>query len=270
MPLTVNGIGTHYYGKKNKVVRTGECHSCHKRMPLESYDVGHYLVVLYVPVIPLGRRQVIDCCPACSAHQAVSLKKYVAARDLAIDEATENLAASPDEPGSSVGLLQTLTAFHQIEEATDLASAMESQHDSNADLQYLLAAWYEMQGLKTESERCLERSWQLEPERLEFRRGMALVFAEQGNLNRARELAAAFLPETEEFDPALFLQLGQYAIGNSKHADGLEFLQFANHDSSLDFEANYRTQVETCEEALGKKDSILKPMKKGWKKLLGK
>ena len=36
MPSTVNGIGTHYYGKKNKHVRRGECQHCRALMQLES------------------------------------------------------------------------------------------------------------------------------------------------------------------------------------------------------------------------------------------
>ncbi len=270
MPLTVNGIGTHYYGRKNQFQRNGECRSCHKRMRLESYDTGHFFVVLYIPIIPLGRQQVIDCCPACSAHQAMSLKKYLAAKAQAIDEATGILATSPDDPGSSVGLLQTLTAFNELEDAYDLAMAMESQHNSDADLQYLLAAWYEMQDLKTESERCLERAWQLEPERMEFRRAMALVYCERGEVDQAEQLSIPFSPTTEYFDPLLFQQLAQYSIDKGNFEACLKFNQIANHDGLLDFETMYRMQVEVCEGALGRKDSILKPMKKGWKKLLGK
>ena len=38
MPLTVNGIGTTYYGKKNAQTRQGECYACHRQTTLTSYD----------------------------------------------------------------------------------------------------------------------------------------------------------------------------------------------------------------------------------------
>ena len=269
MPFTINGIGTHFYNRRNKFQRNGICQACHQRVRLESYDTGHYLVVFFIPLIPLGRRQIIDCCSSCNAGQTMSLKKYLVTKEEAIGQATQTLAENPDDPGASIGLLQTLTAFNEMEDAYDLATAIESQHDSHAELQYMVAAWHETQELKTESERCLERAWQLEPERLEFRRAMALVFAERGDVDQAGELSLSFLPTTENFDPALFRQLGQYAIDKGEFKSCYEWIQIANHDNSLDFDELYRMQVEVCEEVLGRKESILKPKKKGWKKLLG-
>jgi tetratricopeptide (TPR) repeat protein len=227
-------------------------------------------VAFFVPLVPLGRQQIIDCCSACSACQTMPLKKYLVAKEQAIDQATDALATNPDDPGASVGLLHTLTAFNDMEAAYDLATAMESQHEHHADLQFMLAAWHETQELKVESERCLNRAWELEPERLEFRRAMALVLGERGEFGRADELLGSFLPESEQYDSSLFQQMAQYAIDKGEFAICLKFNQIANHNGSLDFETMYRMQVEVCEGALGRKESILKPMKKGWKKLLGK
>ncbi len=270
MPLTFNGIGTHYYFPKNRFARTGECRSCRQRMRLESYDTGLYFVVLYIPVVPLGRRQVLDQCPHCSAHQVLPLKKYEAARDEAVNRALQDLASRPDDPGASLALLQTLTTFNQMEDAWELATAMEAQFDAIANIQFLLAAWFEQHEQAEASERCLERAWRLEPERLEFRRAMALVLGERGEMDQAARLADSFLPETEHFDRGLFQQLAHYAVNNTQYKPAYEFLKSANPDGTLDQNPSWRMLAEICEEALGQKESILKPVKKGWKKLLGK
>ena len=48
MPSTVNGIGTHYYGKKNRSVRQGVCNACHRQVQLESYDTRLFFVFVFI------------------------------------------------------------------------------------------------------------------------------------------------------------------------------------------------------------------------------
>jgi tetratricopeptide (TPR) repeat protein len=100
MPTTVNGIGTHYYGKSDIVTRHGFCQACKRMSTLTSYSTGLYAVVIFIPIIPLGRKRIMDQCAACSRHYVIPLKKYEAARDAAYAEADRLLAApSTDEPG---------------------------------------------------------------------------------------------------------------------------------------------------------------------------
>ena len=76
MPTTYNGIGTHYYGRKNRNVRHGVCRSCGAEGPLESYDTRLWFVVVFIPVIPLGRKRIIDQCSRCSRHWAASQDQW--------------------------------------------------------------------------------------------------------------------------------------------------------------------------------------------------
>ena len=62
MPTTYNGIGTHYYGKRNLEVENAQCEFCDNYGALESYETGLYFVVLFIPLIPLGRKQILDQC----------------------------------------------------------------------------------------------------------------------------------------------------------------------------------------------------------------
>ena len=71
MPTTINGIGTTYYGKKNLKTYEGQCEFCHRVVDVQEYETRHWFVVLLIPVIPLGRKQILDFCTACQRHRAL-------------------------------------------------------------------------------------------------------------------------------------------------------------------------------------------------------
>src|SRR6266478_589740 len=71
MPTTYNGIGTHYYGKKNITKRPGPCPHCNRAVELTSYDTRLWFVIFFIPVFPLGRKRLLAYCPACTRHYAV-------------------------------------------------------------------------------------------------------------------------------------------------------------------------------------------------------
>ena len=72
MPSTVNGIGTHYWGKKNLYTYQGQCQACKRITSLSCYDTNLFFVVVFIPIIPLGRKRIIDHCSACTRHYAMA------------------------------------------------------------------------------------------------------------------------------------------------------------------------------------------------------
>ena len=76
MPTTYNGIGTHYYGKKNATSRQGQCKHCSRTTRLDSHDTRLWFVVIFVPVIPLGKKRIMDMCSICKWHYAMPLGKW--------------------------------------------------------------------------------------------------------------------------------------------------------------------------------------------------
>ena len=76
MPEVVNGCGTWYYGK-NRVHRIPmTCPNCGAYSDLESYDTTKYVVLFFVPLIPLSKWRVVEKCPACTQHRAIKLKDW--------------------------------------------------------------------------------------------------------------------------------------------------------------------------------------------------
>src|SRR4051812_7664792 len=137
MPTTINGIGTHYYGKKNRVVRQGVCGSCHRAGPLESYDTRLWFVIVFIPVIPLGRKRVIDQCPHCSRHAVADAYKFEVARQLRTSESLERYRRQPS-PEAALEAHAQLLAFHEHDQAAEFrAGALERFPDSAA----LRPAW---------------------------------------------------------------------------------------------------------------------------------
>src|SRR4051794_32378846 len=104
MPTLHNGIGTWYYGKKNLQTRPGVCDSCHKPTELQSYDTRLWFVIFLIPVIPLGRKHILDKCPKCSRHRSLPLKEWEALKAKNISEAMAAYKASPADAKAAVKL----------------------------------------------------------------------------------------------------------------------------------------------------------------------
>jgi tetratricopeptide (TPR) repeat protein len=97
MPTVHNGIGTWYYGKKNIHRRVGVCEHCQRVGELESYDTTLYFVVLFIPVIPLKNKRVLEQCPVCKRHRLLDSKEWDKARDQAVAEVRAKMEAHPQD-----------------------------------------------------------------------------------------------------------------------------------------------------------------------------
>ena len=106
MPSTVNGIGTHYFGKRNRATRKGTCTHCGQRVELKSYDTWHCACFLMIPVIPLGRRRILDECPVCTSHAVMPLDQYNDLVQLGVPAAYERYEQEIN--------LQTATQLHGV------------------------------------------------------------------------------------------------------------------------------------------------------------
>ena len=118
MPTTVNGVGTHYYGKSNRSVRTAACHSCHRVANLESYDTRLWFVVIFIPIIPLGRKRIIDQCPRCRRHFAADADTYEQSKQLQVSGSLDEYrrSASPESALKAHGQLLGFRDFVQAGE----------------------------------------------------------------------------------------------------------------------------------------------------------
>lgn len=71
MPSTVKGFGTHYHGKQNIARSPGVCQRCGFEGDLASYDTRLFFVLVFIRLIPLRRKRILNQCPRCSYHHVV-------------------------------------------------------------------------------------------------------------------------------------------------------------------------------------------------------
>jgi len=127
MPSTINGIGTHYYGQSNVQSRPGLCEFCHQPVELRSYDTRLWFVILFIPIIPLGRKRILDYCPKCTRHRMLALREWDQLKAERLREATELMKNQPDNAEAARKLHGGLIAFGQMAEADKLAAVMRQR-----------------------------------------------------------------------------------------------------------------------------------------------
>ena len=258
MPTTYNGIGTHYYGKKNLEKETAQCEFCNNFGELHTYETGLYFVLLYIPVLPLGRKQILNYCPACTQHRVMPLREWQEAKEKAIESSTEQLAERMDDPDAAVEHLHTLTAFRQWEDARQLAPAIEKTHESDIDVMLLLGAWHDQYGNSEDADRCYDRAYELDPENPGAKRARAVGLMQQQRLEEAQEMLQEFQRPSEHYDPMLFYLLGTHFQQANRHAEALEiFDRIAEENPELAKSDELRQAALISEKAAGLKSAYI-------------
>jgi len=142
MPGVVNGIGTWYYGKRNVHKALGTCESCGAYGELMSYDTTMYFVVFFVPLLPLGKKRIVNECPACRKHRVMSLKKWNQTKEKELTAIAAALQKSPNDPAVMREAIGTFVAFQDRSALVAAAAAAKRKFGQSAEVQMALgAAW---------------------------------------------------------------------------------------------------------------------------------
>lgn len=271
MPTTYNGIGTHYYGKKNVESRKGACHSCGREATLTSYNTRLWFVVVFIPVIPLGQKRIIDFCSVCTRHFVVDLKKWETAKQLEISAALDKYRTAPTYE-TGIAVHQQLLKFHQTAQADEFQNELLQKFGNQAMVQCYLAAALEHRGLQAQAEPFFAKALQLRPDLPQARVGVAMKALRDGRLGEAMALldfldkpGSGQLYSLEPLEVlANALQMGQ------DHQTALRIferiLQELPHAAQ---HKGFRKKVLTSEKALHRTTSILPKAKFSWRGFLG-
>lgn len=270
MPSTYNGIGTHYYGKKNIQKRTAPCHSCGHTVELVSYDTRLWFVVFFIPLIPMGRKRILDYCSACTRHYAVEVDKWETAKQLEVSGAQENFRTQPTAD-NAIALHQQFVHFHQLDEAGAFQKTMVEKFPDNAKVHAYLGAALTHVGKVKEADPFFARALELRPDMPEARSGAALGLVREGKLDEARALldflekpGASKLYSLEPLDTLAraYQEAGRHEAALSIFSGLLKELP------KLGEEKWFRDLVGRSEKK-GGQDSILPKQKFSWKRFLG-
>ena len=261
MPTTVNGIGTHYYGKKNRSMRTAVCGACHRVGALESYDTRLWFVIFFIPVIPLGRKRIIDKCPYCTRHMAAAADAYEQARQLQTSGSLERYRREPS-PEAALEAHAHLLAFHEHEQAAQFRAAVLERFRDHAALRAGLAAQLHQVASFDASAELYEAALGLEPDLPEARVGVALRKMARGELDEARRL----LDFLEAPGAGRHYALGPldvlsgYYQRQGRHEDALALVEHLLRELPQAGQQHaFRAFVRKSEKALGRPGTILPP-----------
>jgi tetratricopeptide (TPR) repeat protein len=271
MPTTYNGVGTHYYGKRNMEVRRADCRSCGRHGNLASYDTRLWFVVVFIPVIPLGRKRIIEDCPACRRHYVVDADKWETQKQLGISGAMEAYTANPT-PEAAMELHQTMLNFQQSTQAAEFRRGMLEKFGDNAHIHAYLGQALSLAGHETESGSHFARALELRPDLPAARVGVALRRIADRKLDEARALLD-FLekPGAEHLYSLEPLEILADAYrGAGQHAQARELYQrLLTALPAIGQIPAFRIKVQASEKALRPATSVLPKREWSWKNLFG-
>ncbi|HVR87126.1 MAG TPA: hypothetical protein VMU54_22565 [Planctomycetota bacterium] len=163
MPHTFNGVGTHYYGKANLLERPGSCEFCGQPATIQSYDTRYWFVILFIPIIPLGRKRIIDQCGRCRRHRAAKLADWLQVRAKAMEEGMRKVVDQPGALEPLAELHRTCLVFGEWEKADQLGARMEQEFPENPKAHLHLAQAHAYRGRVAEYGKSIQRAQELDP-----------------------------------------------------------------------------------------------------------
>ena len=252
MPTRVNGIGTAYHGVSNLQASDGTCDHCRRPGKLRNYETRLWFTVIFIPLIPLKRFQILNYCPSCTWHQAIPLVEWERLRDEAVQESADKWADNRTDPEAAMQMHATLASFQKRGEADRLASLMLERFGDVAKVQFYVGGWYEHTGKGTDADACFTRAFELDPDHLPARRAVAIGHLERGRPDAARDLLKPLEPPAESFEPGVFYMLAKSYQQQRQHEEALDVFQMLLKASpGLTRDKEFRRQMRLSEQAMG-------------------
>lgn len=259
MPTTVNGVGTHYYGKSDSSSRPGTCRSCGTYQTLESYNTRLWFVILFIPIIPLKRVRLLDYCPRCSRHYVANPEEYEMSRQLAVSGAMEKYRALPTVEGALAVHAQMLS-FHMHTDADSFREEALERHPQSGELREGLASHLDQMGRWNEATPLYEQAFELKSDLADTRASLAWRRSNEGDLDEAYDLLD-FLRKPgagHSYNLAALDSLAKAYQKANKHERALElFSVLLRENPDLGDQYEFRKHVTKSERALGESTSLL-------------
>jgi hypothetical protein len=261
MPARINGIGTAYIGRRDLQVQHGVCESCQQPVELSSYETRLWFTVVFVPVIPLTRQQILNYCSRCTQHRVMPIDKWREVQSDAIGKAIANVDANPDSPDHAVDCHATMAACGKREEAAQYAEAMASRFANNADVMMYLGGWFERIGQSQRADKCFDQALAANPKHPGAQRAAAIGLLQAGKPGEAEKMLAAIAPPSQYFEPSVFFMLAEAYQAAGDHASAARiFKMVVDAAPTAAKEKRFRKAVEKSEAALGQYGSVLAPI----------
>lgn len=224
MPVSVNGIGTRYYGQRNPLQHPAVCEHCNKEGLLSSYDTTLYFVFFLVPLIPLGRYRVLNQCPSCGKHRVMKLRKWEEIRKTEIDAAKEAWELDRASVENARRLLGTMANFQARDEFRKIMLELVRQFRDDAEMLKAVAGCAEYFTLLKEAESLQRQILQLDPDDREARENLGRILCRRLKPAEAEPYLVHILEEGNIWQLGLILGLVESYQAVGEHRDALRLL----------------------------------------------
>lgn len=158
MPYTMNGVGTWYYGKSNLFTHEDFCPYCNRYVTLSSFDTREWFVIVFLPIIPLRKKRIINSCPVCTKHIAVPMKKYIKQKEDDYIKAADAYEANPQNPEAAAGLLGVFGSYQDLESFEEFAPQIAEQFPNDPKMMTTIGSTYYNYGKMEQARDYFEKS----------------------------------------------------------------------------------------------------------------
>ena len=251
MPATINGIGTHYYGAKNRSARVDTCKQCGRSATLSSYDTREWFCVLFIPLIPMRKFRIMNDCSRCRKHFRIAQDEF--AKKLAEQTAPLKRAirSAPRDPQPAIELIRTLIGWEmRAEAARELDSAIAA-FPQNVDLIALAGQLAVDQNQFDRAVSLYERGYAIDPQNAGVTYGYAWVLQHLERWDKAIPILQKAVTQDRNKNGALYL-LGKSQMKLSHWNDALNaFQQLLAAEPSYQKDKALLRMVRDCKRQLG-------------------
>lgn len=226
MPHIINGIGTWYHGKRNLIQATGKCDQCGNVVLLSSYDTRLCFVIFLIPVVPLGRKRILEDCPACRAHKVMPLDQWESQRAKSCQDAREAYLKSPEDVEAAKNAIGVTVGYQNPKMLSELAEKMVSHFTGTPVVLNQIADAFSYFGKYAETTKLLRLSLAAE-DKEETRERLAESLLELGEPDEARQLVSHVIDREIPDKLYLLCMLAEAYQTKGEHAKALEMLDAA-------------------------------------------
>ncbi|PTY05055.1 hypothetical protein DB346_02270 [Verrucomicrobia bacterium LW23] len=259
MPSTFHGIGSTYSGKENAQTRMGFCKACKAWQPLESYDTKLCACFLYIPLFTLGKKHVLDQCPACTNHFSIPKDEWDKQCATVVQNAAEAYNSEPT-PENAIAVHHALLELSQIEQAAQFRQSQDARFGNNAMVLAFFGHSLRDIGRTQDANPLFDRAYDLDPALPAARVGVFYQCLAKGELDDAR-LLLDFLERPgagNEFSLEPLGELASALAAKGRHEAALELYAVILRElPELGKDAVFRARVKKSEKALGRHTSML-------------
>jgi tetratricopeptide (TPR) repeat protein len=223
MPTVYNGIGTWYYGKDHLHSRKGTCSLCNRVCTLESYDTTLFFVVIFVPVIPLAKKRILEKCSACQRHRVMPLKQWEQAKAKDSAEVLKKLENNPNDRDAILHALSMATGYQDEPLFNQVAESLAADRKDDRAIQITLANGYVYFVRWPEAEQAYRTALALEDTE-DVRESLAWTLLKQGRPEEALPFLGHILEKKKQESAGMVYHLIAGYQAEGRHQEALAII----------------------------------------------